>query len=184
MKAIKLSAEDRELLRQAMHLVQPLKQKGRQNLPFKKNGADPLLFAKRKNAEGSGAASVLSTIHNNRQFFDLEAKHYLQAGYGTDLIRDLKRRKWHIESSLDLHGLNLDQAQTRLDNFLASCLANNIRCVRIIHGKGFGSVSGKSVLKFSVRQHLSRLQSVQAWIEGKERDGGSGAVIALLKTKK
>lgn len=187
MKANKLSATDRELFHQAMRLVQPLVGNNKKNIAIPKNKSTQNLAAKRANAETAKTTTVYADtglINNANSFFDSDTTEYTQAGYGRDLNRGLKRGKWPIQAQIDLHGYNKDQAQQELDRFLAHCLDARLRCIRIIHGKGIGSASGQAVLKHATRHHLSRLKSVLAWIQAKPQDGGSGAVIALLKLPK
>lgn len=106
---------------------------------------------------------------------------FLQTGYGPDLLTKLRQGQWPIEASLDLHGATLDQARERLDRFLATCLAHRIKCVCIVHGKGYGSRDGKPVLKDTIRHWLSQLACVRAYIECHEHNGGTGAVQVLLR---
>ena len=51
----------------------------------------------------------------------------------------LKRGEYRVEDVCDLHGLRVEEAKNALRGFLAEALARNLRCVRIIHGKGMGS---------------------------------------------
>lgn len=189
MKTSKISAKDLELFHQAAGLVKPLAGSKRYQPSSQKKLPDPALQAKRLNAEGKNNNPYIYASNElinsgTDNFFDDTVTEYVQIGYGTDLIRDLKRGKWLVQVNLDLHGYTMDNALISLDRFIASCVDNNIRCVRIIHGKGIGSPSGKAILKSAVRNHLSRLKSVQAWIQAKEKDGGSGAIIALIRYKK
>ncbi|NYT38928.1 Smr/MutS family protein [Allopusillimonas soli] len=108
-------------------------------------------------------------------------RQFLQPGHGTDLIRGLRRGKWVIDASLDLHGCNLDKARERLDRFLQSCLEHHVRCVRIVHGKGHGSRTAEPILKNTVRRWLMQMDAIQAYVECAERDGGAGAVQVLLR---
>lgn len=112
-------------------------------------------------------------IHHN----DTE---FLQSGHGPHLIKGLKKGKWPIQASLDLHGANLDEARERMDRFIQSCRDHRIKCVRIVHGKGHGSRNGDAVLKETVRRWLSQLAVVQAYVECAEPEGGAGAVLVLL----
>lgn len=106
---------------------------------------------------------------------------YLKPGHGTDVLRGLKRGKWPIGASLDLHGSTLDDARDRFERFLVSCLNHDVKCVRIVHGKGYGSRDGDAVLKTAVRRWLTQIAEVIAYTECAEADGGSGAVQVLLK---
>lgn len=179
--ATALDEEDRALFRQAVKTVQPLKSARRASLPARAQAAD-LLRQRREHAMGHETAS-LSAVSDH--YAPARLKHddtsFLQAGHGPDLIKGLKRGKWPIEASLDLHGSTLDEARGRLEQFLQSCLTHRIKCVRIVHGKGFGSKDGASVLKQTVRQWLSQMRDVKAYTECAEQDGGAGAIQALLK---
>ena len=181
-----LDDADRTLFRQAMRFVQPLPDHGpRARAAGARRDPEALLQARRQHAQGAAAdPRQTAPAHRMRRKpapFDPDAGSFLQAGCGPDLLRGLRRGKWIPQASLDLHGSTLDQAHERLDRFLASCLEHDIRCVRIIHGKGIGSRQGEPVLKAAIRQHLCRLEAVQAWVQCNEPDGGEGALHALLR---
>jgi DNA-nicking Smr family endonuclease len=180
-----LDPSDRALFRQAMRFVQPLPDHGpRARAGGARRDPESLLLARRAHAQGAADAKAAAPVHRQRRktpAFDPEADAFLQAGCGPDLLRGLRRGKWIPQASLDLHGSTLDQARERLDRFLASCLEHDIRCVRVIHGKGIGSRQGEPVLKAAIRQHLCRLEAVQAWVQCGEHDGGDGALHALLR---
>jgi len=177
-----LSAEDRSLFRRAVKMVQPIKDAKRASLPPVPRAAADLLRQRREVAMGQDSPA-LSAISDHYAPAKLDDGSFIQAGHGPDLIKDLKRGKWPIEASLDLHGSTLDEARERLEQFLQSCLAHGIKCVRIVHGKGYGSKDGAPVLKETVRRWLSQMQAVKAYTECAEHDGGSGAVQALLRLK-
>ncbi len=180
-----LDLADRALFRQAMRFVQPLPDHGpRARASGARRDSASLLQARRQHAQGATAESKAVPTHKQRRktpAFDPEADAFLQTGCGPDLLRGLRRGKWIPQASLDLHGSTLEQARERLDRFLASCLEHDIRCVRVIHGKGIGSRQGEPVLKAAIRQHLCRLEAVQAWVQCGEREGGDGALHALLR---
>ncbi len=180
-----LDPADRALFRQAMRFVQPLPDHGpRARAGGTRRDPESLLVARRAHAQGGAESRAAPPVHRQRRkasAFDPEADAFLQAGCGPDLLRGLRRGKWIPLASLDLHGSTLDQARERLDRFLASCLEHDIRCVRVIHGKGIGSRQGEPVLKAAIRQHLCRLEAVQAWVQCGEHEGGEGALHALLR---
>jgi len=53
--------------------------------------------------------------------------------------------------------------------------------VRVIHGKGLGSVNKEPVLKNKVRAWLVQKDEVIAFCQARGVDGGSGALVVLLK---
>jgi DNA-nicking Smr family endonuclease len=144
------------------------------------------LAARRRHASGEDSGAELADLHRLSDHFQATPLYngdrgFVQAGYGPDLLRKLRLGAWPIEASLDLHGATLDQARSRLDEFLATCLAHRIKCVCIVHGKGYGSRDGKPVLKDTVRRWLSQLACVRAYMECPEHLGGAGAVQVLLR---
>jgi DNA-nicking Smr family endonuclease len=56
-----------------------------------------------------------------------------------------------------------------------------VRCVRVIHGKGLGSLDKKPVLKSKVRNWLVQKEEVIAFCTARAADGGSGALMVLLQ---
>ena len=107
---------------------------------------------------------------------------YLRAGQSPDVLSKLRRGFWVVQSQIDLHGLISDEAREYVAEFLGSCKKRNIRCVRIVHGKGLGSRNREPVLKHKLRNWLMQKDEVIAYAQAKPEDGGSGAVIVLLKT--
>jgi DNA-nicking Smr family endonuclease len=88
-----------------------------------------------------------------------------------------------VQAQLDLHGLRVDEARERIAVFLQNCVKRELRCARIIHGKGLGSVNREPVLKSKVHRWLSQREDVLAWVQAGPADGGSGAVLVLISTK-
>jgi DNA-nicking Smr family endonuclease len=110
-----------------------------------------------------------------------EALSFARNGIGPDTLRKLRRGHWVIQSQLDLHGMRTDEAREALSHFLRSAHKRGQRCVRIIHGKGLGSVNKEPVLKNKVRNWLVQKGEVIAFCQARAADGGSGALVVLLK---
>ena len=106
-----------------------------------------------------------------------------RAGIGADTLKKLRRGHWVIQSQLDLHGLRTDEARTALAEYLRDVRKRGLRCVRIIHGKGLGSINREPVLKGKVRNWLVQKEEVIAFCQAKASDGGSGALVVLLKAQ-
>jgi DNA-nicking Smr family endonuclease len=106
---------------------------------------------------------------------------YRRPGVGGDVVRRLRRGHWVIQSQIDLHGLRVDEAREALARFLAACVRREVRCVRVIHGKGLGSVNREPVLKGKVLRWLVQRDEVIAFCQAGPYDGGSGALLALLR---
>ncbi len=106
---------------------------------------------------------------------------YLREGHSPDILRKLRRGHWVIQEQLDLHGMVADEARLYVVEFLAHCRKRGARCVRIIHGKGLGSKNREPVLKNKLRSWLMQRDEVIAYAQAREVDGGSGALVVLLK---
>jgi DNA-nicking Smr family endonuclease len=110
-----------------------------------------------------------------------EALSFARNGIGPDTLRKLRRGHWVIQGQLDLHGMRREEARESLAEFLRNAVKRGMRCVRIIHGKGLGSVNKEPVLKNKVRSWLVQKEEVIAFCQAKAADGGAGALVVLLK---
>jgi DNA-nicking Smr family endonuclease len=106
---------------------------------------------------------------------------YLRDGQSPIILSKLRRGYWVIQKHIDLHGLVSDEARAYVSEFISDCKKRGIRCVRIVHGKGLGSRNKEPVLKNKLRGWLMQKDEVIAYAQAKPEDGGSGAVIVLLK---
>jgi DNA-nicking Smr family endonuclease len=111
-----------------------------------------------------------------------EPLKFSRPGVQRQTLRELRRGGSRIEDELDLHGLTVREARPLLVAFLDRCRSSGARRVRIIHGKGLRSESGEGVLKGMVASWLTQRADVLAFHEAKPADGGSGAVVVLLRT--
>jgi DNA-nicking Smr family endonuclease len=100
---------------------------------------------------------------------------------GPDVVRKLRKRHWPVQDELDLHGMNRDTARDQVGDFLRRATGRGLRCVRVIHGKGYGSAGGEPVLRSMVHSWLVQKDEVVAFCVANRADGGHGALIVLLK---
>lgn len=96
------------------------------------------------------------------------------------VLRRLRRGEYRVQRELDLHGLTVLEAKAVLRRFLIRALEEEVRCVRIIHGKGLRSGHRGPVLKAAVSAVLRRTGAVLAYVSARPVDGGTGAVYVLL----
>jgi DNA-nicking Smr family endonuclease len=106
---------------------------------------------------------------------------YLREGQSPVILSKLRRGHWVVQAHIDLHGLVSDEARAYVSEFISDCKKRGIRCVRIVHGKGLGSRNREPVLRNKLRGWLMQKDEVIAYAQAKANDGGSGAVIVLLK---
>ena len=108
---------------------------------------------------------------------------FLRDGLSNMVLRKLRRGHWVTQDQLDLHGSRSEEARQLLVAFLNEALTKGWRCVRIVHGKGLRSENREPVLKRKVGNWLAQRDEVLAFVQARPEDGGSGAVVVLLKTK-
>jgi DNA-nicking Smr family endonuclease len=96
------------------------------------------------------------------------------------VLRRLRRGEYRVQREIDLHGLTVAEAKQALRQFLIHALEEQVRCVRIIHGKGLRSGHRGPVLKSTVGAVLHRTGAVLAYVSARPVDGGTGAVYVLL----
>jgi DNA-nicking Smr family endonuclease len=102
-------------------------------------------------------------------------------GVGPDVVKKLRKRHWQVEDEIDLHGLTRDLARRVVDAFLRRSNKNGVRCVRIIHGVGYGSAGGEPVLRGMVHSWLVQTAETVAFCVAGRADGGNGALVVLLR---
>jgi DNA-nicking Smr family endonuclease len=110
------------------------------------------------------------------------ALSFQRAGVRIDVMRRLRRGLYPVDDELDLHGLTQSAARNQLADFLTHSRDGRLRCVRIIHGKGYRSGARGPVLKIAVNLWLRRHMDVMAFVSARAIDGGAGAVYVLLRT--
>lgn len=106
---------------------------------------------------------------------------YRQDGVQLTVMRKLRRGQYACQSELDLHGLTVQQARPLVASFLDRSRRKNLRCVRIIHGKGLRSRQQGPVLKGKVAGWLQHRNEVLAFCSARPVDGGTGAVYVLMR---
>ena len=80
-----------------------------------------------------------------------------------------------IDGILDLHTFQPDQVKDLVPEYLAECRKRGILQVRIIHGKGTGT------LRATVQSILEKLPYVRSFRTAEEEAGGWGATIVTLR---
>ena len=81
------------------------------------------------------------------------------------------------ESEIMLRRLTVDEALIKLDQFLNQTYIAGLHSVRVIHGKGTGT------LRLEVRRELARHPLVESFRPAEPWEGGTGATIVQLSSK-
>jgi DNA-nicking Smr family endonuclease len=105
---------------------------------------------------------------------------YRQPGIRQKVFKKLRGGGFSVEAQIDLHGMTVPVAKQALNRFLLECRHLQRRCVRVIHGKGLGSMEGRPVIKNKVNRWLQQRKDVLAFCSARPIDGGTGAVYVLL----
>ena len=106
---------------------------------------------------------------------------FCRSGIQKSIFKKLKKGQFNIGAELDLHGHTRPEAQVALERFIEHSRESNIRCVRIIHGKGYGSSNQGPIIKPFVNKWLQQRNEILAFTSARPIDGGTGAVYVLLK---
>lgn len=89
-------------------------------------------------------------------------------------------RAARVQRSIDLHGLTVQEACTRLDKFLEEARRAGVRKALVIHGKGNHSRS-EPVLRPNVIRYLQNHPAVGEIGEASRSEGGSGATWVEIR---
>jgi len=126
-------------------------------------------------------ASLSDEIDIERLLDTDEALSFRRETVGSDVVARLRRGHWVVQGQIDLHGLRVEEARDALAAFIGQALKTGRRCLRVIHGKGLGSVGREPVLKGKVLKWLVQREEVLAFCQARPTDGGAGALIVLLR---
>ncbi|CAC9601271.1 Smr domain protein [uncultured Gammaproteobacteria bacterium] len=100
-------------------------------------------------------------------------------GLSPKLIKKMKHGTIDFAPTLDLHGQTVVEACESMSQFMYH--HQHEEFIHIIHGKGYHSDNSMSILKTQVVSFLSQHPQVMAFNSCPDKDGGTGAVFALLK---
>jgi len=167
------ASPDADLFRQALDGVSPLAPSDR--VPY----SPPRRAPPRGNKPSPPPVADTLTDHGAG---DVPLTEFMCSGISRMMLRKLRRGQWPVQDSLDLHGLNSDEARRLLLEFLHEATQRSLRCVCVIHGKGWQAGRGEGILKTRTRHWLTQCAQVLAFCEAPPNAGGSGAVWVLLKT--
>ncbi|SAL16492.1 Smr protein/MutS2 [Caballeronia peredens] len=125
---------------------------------------------------------ALSDEYDPESLLDIdETLSFHRPGISQEVVRKLRRGAWIVQAQLDLHGMRREEAREALAAFIRESVKRGLRCLRVIHGKGLGSIGREPVLKGKVRAWLVQKSEVIAFCQARPHDGGAGAVLVLLQ---
>ncbi len=173
------AAADADLFRREVGEVAPLGAKPRATLP---RTPPPPLPVQTQLDEEAVLHEAISDEFDPEVLLDTdESLSYYRPGVSEEVVRKLRRGAWIVQAQLDLHGMRRDEAREALAEFIRESGKRGLRCLRVIHGKGLGSIGKEPVLKGKVRAWLVQKEEVIAFCQARAHDGGAGAVLVLLQ---
>lgn len=108
-------------------------------------------------------------------------------GYSEDvnplIMEKLRNGEFSVQRILDLHGFGVEEAEALFEQFLKDSIRSNLRCIRVIHGRGLKSKAGP-VLKEKLKEWIMRAMHrkwITAFSSAQMGEGGPGATNILLK---
>ncbi len=116
---------------------------------------------------------IMSVRSNIKDIERSESKEEVKAEKKTRSINKAKSK--NISSEINLIGRTVDEAIILLDKYLDDVYLARLKEVRIIHGKGTGT------LRDAIRKYLQNSKHVIEYREADYTEGGSGATVAVIK---
>ncbi|HZP85705.1 MAG TPA: Smr/MutS family protein [Burkholderiales bacterium] len=174
--------DDADLFREAVKDVAPLRDSGKVTHPTVRPA--PLPFQRMQDDRQVLEDSLSDRVDLEADIESGDALSFLREGMSPQILRRLRAGFWAVQQEVDLHGLRLEEARPLLVDFLNSAVRRGVRCVRVIHGKGRRSKNGEPVLKPRVASWLIQRRDVLAFCEARPVEGGSGAMLVLLRARK
>lgn len=179
-QAVEEEMEDTELFKKALTGVKPIDNGNiAQIKPKRVKKIDAQTLAKRAAAEGR-AEQELTEISDTQAILNPVASQaalsYRIATLQHKVFEDLKAGKIRWFEAVDLHGCTVEQARAAVLQIIQMAKDENQNVIKIVHGKG-----PEAILKTYVNGWLRQHRDVLAFVSAPENQGGTGAVLVLLK---
>ena len=172
--------DDVDLFAKAMQGIAPIKNNNTVVIEKpKKKKLDAQILAKRIAAEGgaeqqdevmSDTQAALNPVGSQQML------NYRIATLQHRVFEDLKQGKIRWFEAVDLHGCTVEQARAAVLQVIQMAKDENQNVVKIVHGKG-----PDAILKTYVNGWLRQHRDVLAFVSAPENQGGTGAVLVLIK---
>ena len=173
--------DDAELFKKALQGVQAIDNGNiakieRQNIRKK---PDAKILAKRAAAEGtfethdaelSDTQAILNPVASQATL------SYRIATLQHKVFEDLKSGNLRWYEAVDLHGCTVEEARQAVLQIIQIAKDENQNVIKIVHGKG-----PDAILKTYVNGWLRQHRDILAFVSAPENQGGTGAVLVLLK---
>ena len=174
-------ARDTELFLRAMDGVKPLDGTGREILPPTAPGGNP---------PEAGGNPLQDFIDGKLEFalsFSDEYSEGFVMGLDSMIMNKLRQGAYSPEASVDLHGLNVQQAFETLRGFFKASWFRGMRCILVVPGRGHNSPDGIGILREKFKSWITQepfKRVVLAFCTAQKHDGGPGSFYVLLRKYK
>lgn len=173
-------AEDFELFQKEMRGVQKMDHGNiaQVNQPTKKK-LDAQTLAKRAAAEGPMQTDETILSDTQAMLHPVGSQASLSYRIATlqhKVFEDLKAGNLRWFEAVDLHGCTVEEARVAVLQIIQMAKDENQNVIKIVHGKG-----PEAILKTYVNGWLRQHRDVLAFVSAPEKQGGTGAVLVLLK---
>lgn len=145
----------------------------------KKKKPDAKILAKRAAATGpmqTDQAELSDTQAMLNPVASQTALSYRIATLQHKVFEDLKAGNLRWFEAVDLHGCTVEEARVAVLQIIQMAKDENQNVIKIVHGKG-----PEAILKTYVNGWLRQHRDVLAFVSAPENQGGTGAVLVLLK---
>lgn len=96
-----------------------------------------------------------------------------------NLPRDLRSNKFKIDKTIDIHGLNRQNAWIQIESVIENSIAGTV--IKIIHGQGINSEYNEPLLQQVTRKLIYNHAKTLAYTYGSPQQGGNGVTIVKLR---
>ena len=108
-------------------------------------------------------------------------------GLDSMIMNKLRQGAYSPEASVDLHGLNVQQAFETLRGFFKASWFRGMRCILVVPGRGHNSPDGIGILREKFKSWITQepfKRVVLAFCTAQKHDGGPGSFYVLLRKYK
>jgi len=175
---------ERELFLEAMADVEPLNRENQ----LEPNCVPCISIDPETDIKDDTLQQLSNLVNSGEGFVVADTPEYIEGtGYNIhpEISKRLHRGDFSIQSHIDLHGFDVEDARKAFENFFKDSITTGKRAVLVVHGRGLSS-PGRPVLKTKVIEWLTRgpwRKWVIAFSSARSCDGGTGATYVLLRKR-
>ncbi len=146
----------------------------------------PVREAAARNGKEEAMEMLISLVKYGEGFVISDTPEYIEGtGYRVrpEIARRLHQGEFSIQAHIDLHGMNVEEAESAFGDFIRDSLDRGRKGILVIHGRGLSSPA-EPVLKTKVVEWLTTgpwRKWVIAYSSARSCDGGTGATYVMLR---